>query len=115
MGSVHDTHQWCIQLERRGGVVELLTRANKKWFMVGINVKLSSFEVFAEYMHRSSWSMVLYDFWAYPVFGRKKLAVSSCHQLLKSDASTVMQVVLVGLGWLSRIAELALFIASNVD
>ena len=66
--------------------------------MVGIDVKSSSFEVFTEYMARSSWSMVLYDFWALLSFREKKAS---------GDASTVMQVVLVAQGWLSRIAQLA--------
>ena len=46
-------------------------------------------------------------FGPYPASGRKKLAVSSCYQLLKLDALTVMQVVLVAQGWWSRIAQLA--------
>ena len=78
---MHDTRPWCIRLERRGGVVELLTRANISGLWSVYDVKSSSFEVFAEYMARSSWLMVMYDFWALSSFREKK---ASGFQLLST-------------------------------
>ena len=49
--------------------------------MVGIDVKSSSFEVFTEYMARSSWSIMLYDFWALLSLREKK---ASGFQLLST-------------------------------
>ena len=64
-------------------------------------------------MTRSSRSNVLYDICALSSFREKKasgfqLSSRNCSRtppIAKSDASTVMQVVAVALGWLSRVAE----------